>query len=62
LFLTPALYPSSLGLEPMEDASGFSPEEKAVLDFGRDLFSVLFSAEVRDRYAVSLDRAWHVEG
>jgi hypothetical protein len=31
-------------------------------DLGRDLFNALFSAEVRKRYGVSLDRAWHVEG
>ncbi len=36
-----------------------SPEEKAVRDFGRDLFNALFTGEVRNRYDVSLDRAWH---
>jgi formylglycine-generating enzyme required for sulfatase activity len=36
-----------------------SPEEKAVQDFGRDLFNALFTGEVRNRYDVSLERAWH---
>jgi hypothetical protein len=39
-----------------------SPGEKALQDFDRDLFNALFSREVPDRYAVSLDQAWHVEG
>jgi formylglycine-generating enzyme required for sulfatase activity len=36
-----------------------SPEEKGVQDFGRDLFDALFTGEVRSRYDVSLERAWH---
>jgi formylglycine-generating enzyme required for sulfatase activity len=36
-----------------------SPEEQAVRDFGRDLFNALFTGEVRGRYDVSLERAWH---
>jgi formylglycine-generating enzyme required for sulfatase activity len=36
-----------------------SPDEKAVQDFGRDLFTALFTGEVRNRYDVSLERAWH---
>jgi hypothetical protein len=39
-----------------------SPEEKAVQDFGRDLFNKLFSGEVRDCYEASLDWAWQGEG
>jgi len=36
-----------------------SPDEQAVQDFGRDLFNALFTGEVRNRYDVSLERAWH---
>jgi uncharacterized protein YjbI with pentapeptide repeats len=39
-----------------------SPEEKAVQDFGHDLFNALFSGEVRDRCDVSLDCAWQGGG
>ena len=35
-----------------------STEEQAVRDFGRDLFEALISGEVRNRYDVSLERAW----